>query len=656
MTPEEIAEMDKISGIQTAPPNAVDSDARINELKALRESRPKSFMEKAGGFVGDVIKTPFRVAEEAKKSSMEKGAAIAEQLINKPHMTIPEQATGGAEISKQATGIAATPALQLWNESIGRVVNPLVEKAAGGIGDFIKGAAPEFSQSWDKVPEVWRKFVTDLLQTGANVSMVGGPMAIAKNPALVAKPIKKTAEITKDIVTKPIKSAKKLMNKSTAIKTHEEIAAVPENEVYKLNSVDRGIRKEIDNTRLKEKHSAETEELMTKIENERNLTEAEKVKQFESLAKKQEQEIAGSNQKFAELEQNARDVFEKRKSEAESEMANLEKEYEKGTLEKTIEIRPDIVEGLRKNSEVFETMTEEAFAKSPAGGNAAINTKAISNKIEKMFKNELNPEISIQQMKETLGIADGETITARELYNNIKAAKQEISSSSKAGNRVYSAEEYNLTKILSEAGDELKKVGVDMSEANAFWRKHAETRDNIVKKIKPFRANEYDAGTFADMIKRQAEGKVKALREENFVGDVEKLIGENVTNEAKVAYSKYADKKALVDNLNDEISKVGSMTNTEAKAELSRIKQKYEAMTEAQKANFDEISGMKKGQFEKELADLEKAQSIEASSLKTAQDITDQMARRLEIKKTLVKYAFWAFGMFSVGRGASMVL
>ena len=85
--------------------------------------------------------------------------------------------SGSAGIFKNLTGALSAPVSSTWNQTIGKVANPVIESTLGAGADVIKGAFPEIAQSWDTVskehPQL-AKTITDLLQSAGNVAMVAG--------------------------------------------------------------------------------------------------------------------------------------------------------------------------------------------------------------------------------------------------------------------------------------------------------------------------------------------------------------------------------------------------------------------------------------------------------------------------------------------------
>ena len=158
------------------------------------------------------------------------------------------------------------------------------------------------------------------------------------------------------------------------------------------------------------------------------------------------------------------------------------------------------------------------------------------------------------------------------------------------------------------------------------------------------------------MIKGQAEGTIPAIHEQNFMNDVESLLGKSLSSKAKEAFAKITDKKTFVDNMNKEITRISSLSDASLKQETSMIKQKYEAMNDAQKANFDETLGQKKGQFEKDLSELEEQQATEKAGLKSTLSKIDQQARRREIISKIIKYTLFGFGSYNIGRVTGIIL
>lgn len=203
--------------------------------------------------------------------------------------------------------------------------------------------------------------------------------------------------------------------------------------------------------------------------------------------------------------------------------------------EETIAMKPKAQQMMKNASQEYISLTGEATDGSPAL-KKTITTADLSNKIDSKF--EYNPEIA-SALKNDLGIkppeavAEGEatppeqTLTNQQILDKARSLMQDVSKTARTGGKVYSPAEYQAMQKYSFLMETLGDNGVDMTEANKFWKQWAPVRDRIVREIKPFDDADIAKMPFTSTLQRagatpttpgQAASKLDA---QNFINEIE---------------------------------------------------------------------------------------------------------------------------------------
>ncbi len=204
--------------------------------------------------------------------------------------------------------------------------------------------------------------------------------------------------------------------------------------------------------------------------------------------------------------------------------------------QKRVALKEPFKQLMRDSSQEYVSLTGEAVKDNP-NLTKTITNESLASKIDSKFEG--NPEIATS-LKQDLGIEapsstplpEGEapkpqTSTNQELLDKAREIMAGVSKSAKTGGSTYSSAEYEAMKKYSFLMETLGENGVDMTEANKFWREWAPVRDRGVKSIQPFDDSNVKKGSLGSTLNKatvtpstpaQAAAKLDA---QNFVKELE---------------------------------------------------------------------------------------------------------------------------------------
>lgn len=245
------------------------------------------------------------------------------------------------------------------------------------------------------------------------------------------------------------------------------------------------------------------------------------------------------------------------------EAENLQTELATTSRDKVLELRPKIVKAMGEQSKIYRSLIDAEMA---GKENIPIQVEELKTYIDTQFGE--NPG-QAAAVKERLGLmeqpakplkkgqvptieAGAETKTLGDLYKQTKDLKQDISAGAKSGTKTFSPSDKLTDDAIHTLTDFMKKSGVDFREANQFWSRYAPIRNQLAVEAKPFLQTGTQTKTFANTLKRVSEGK--DINNENFIDEVENLVGEPITKEAKgiVAKLDAVEKAKIADKLEAE--------------------------------------------------------------------------------------------------------
>lgn len=379
-------------------------------------------------------------------------------------------------------------------------VAPYVSKAIAKYG------TPFYEKIVGYIPEASRSVFKNLASHADSLL----PSTEGKIP-VVSDAINKGNEMFSSAVNKPFEVAGSIKNKvveSVTPKTLDQILATPEEQLYKLSKAERDVYF------ANERHQVDMDNLM---ERNRIATEASQGKQAVK----------------DELSKN----IEKMKTEAQ----DLSQRMATASRDEVLRLRPKIVDALGRQSEEYRRLVDEELL--PLKGT---NIQKLELK-EFVEKQNVNDPIRAKAINDRLGISEGgsgaksKPTTVGELYNKTLQFGQEIRSVIKNKTRVFTPDEKLTDDTIHTIVDFLKEKGVDLSKARKFWARYAPIRNQLVREAKPFLQTNTDTGTFANRLVKIAKGK--DINNQNFINEVENLLGEKVGSSVKDLFSKLSAKQ-----------------------------------------------------------------------------------------------------------------
>lgn len=551
-------------------------DKELSSLKESGELNFKSFTERntaqnvLGAFLDPIIRTGVRGGQAIANVGLEginklSGGALdkytpegnlsqaLDRSLNTP-MKVPILGTvidpvkgitkkkiAGDALGTLALGIPSAPvaggaigasmALQEEGDTSDVAINTVVGALGGKILEFgFKAVAPYIEKAVTKygtpmveklaqyVPEGSKKFMDDLASkiptpsTSGKILPEGASKVIAKGEEIIAKADDLVNETGSKILAKGKEKlvdpfANKIKTKFKT-RTPEEILATPEADVVKLGKEER--KYYFDNIK-------------------------------ESIAKKADETEKAIQAKLeAGLEKTTKQA------------TDLQRELEVAGRDEVVALRPKIRKALGEQSKEYRRLVDEEIS---AVDDFTVSKDEMTQYVDKRFAE--NPE-QAQNIKNILGMGEsGTDTTIGKIYEKTQSLGKEIAGSAKKGARVYTPEEKATDDAISTLLDFMRDArGVDLKVARQFWAKYAPIRNQLVSEAKPFVQSPVQTKIFANTLKRVASGK--DVNNENFIKEVEKLVGEKLGVKSKSLLKKISlnDKKMVANKLEAEMKRV----------------------------------------------------------------------------------------------------
>lgn len=160
-------------------------------------------------------------------------------------------------------------------------------------------------------------------------------------------------------------------------------------------------------------------------------------------------------------------------------------------------------------SNTYQELADKAFTESGAAKD--ITHEDVRDQLDSLVKESGDIEESqklVNQVKSDLGVNPVEkvpevdketgqsiinteeppepTISTKDMHQVAKSYQQQIGRSARNGSRVYTPSEYEALQKYQIIMELLQKNGVDLSEANSYWREWKPLQNEMNKQIKPF--------------------------------------------------------------------------------------------------------------------------------------------------------------------------
>ena len=226
------------------------------------------------------------------------------------------------------------------------------------------------------------------------------------------------------------------------------------------------------------------------------------------------------------------------------EAKQLDYDFTTKTIEEAQSLKPKVLDAMRKNSDEYRKLVDAEIA--PVR-ETYVSDDSIMQSIRNRFPSDpYSPDpYKADRIIKEMGLKEGSTRKVGELYDALKGEKAAISSGGKTGNKVFTSSDMDRTDKISALSDALKENGVDLKNANEFWKNYAPMRDKIVKNINPFKPEGAESGsfnTFTNMVKNSL-AKPDA-KNANFIKATEDMLGVKIGNpQTRAAFEKLSAKQ-----------------------------------------------------------------------------------------------------------------
>ncbi len=220
----------------------------------------------------------------------------------------------------------------------------------------------------------------------------------------------------------------------------------------------------------------------------------------------------------------AKQAGEKSVEEAKAKISKTSQQLADMNEQKRVALKEPFKQTMRDMSQEYVTLTGEAVKDNPAL-TKTISSENLGGKIDSKFEND--PELGAE-IKKDLGIGgEDKDLTNQEILDKAREIMANVSSAAKAGGRTYTSDEYMAMKKYSFLMETLGDNGVDMSQANKFWREWAPVRERGVKAIQPFDDSNVKKGNLSSTLNKAAvtpttpAQAVSKLEAKNFISELE---------------------------------------------------------------------------------------------------------------------------------------
>lgn len=551
MQPQQMTTADFANSIRTKYPTGKSSDGRMyseipdRELAQKIVTKYPVYQSRLSDFTPEQqnqanTKAAFGEAVNKIKSSYGEATAASADPNMGIMSKIGKQLEGGLGIASGLYSAAQAPisgVIKTVSDAVSD--NPTVQKATNSpvvapVLDFANKLKAPLDQVAQTHPEV-AKNIGDLLNVFLSTMAATEIPGVVKNASEVftqgAKATTKIPGEIKTAVTDKMASTKQAVSTKIGGKTPQEILATPETDVYKLSQPER-----------------------------------------EYYMKNQKETLAKSH---ADVEAKVKQELKTKTEASQKQIEDLNKEVEQTAYNKTVKLKPKAVKVFGEQSKVYRSLVDEEIAQH---ADVKISQAELKQFIESKYAD--NPELG-KSMVNKLGITDeakpgfpNSDTNIGDIYQKTKSLKQDIGTGAKKGNRVYTAEEKFTDDAISTLSDFMKSKGVDLSEANKFWREWAPLRDKIITKLKPFDAGGFETKTFSKILTDTAKGDI---HNQSFIKAFEDALGEPITKETKAAFEKLTDaqKTKLANELDAEM-KIAENKLAQEKATKSLTDSQFE--------------------------------------------------------------------------------
>lgn len=342
--------------------------------------------------------------------------------------------------------------------------------------------------------------LSSILHVGTVAGTALGAAGIAGEVAQGVKQVVSETPEALSSAANTVKTAASDLKNKFSPQSEAKIVATPESQVHKLNPLERDYWFKKQTEQITEKSSA----VNARVKQDLQVSSDKSAKELETLQKK--------------LAVTSRD--------------------------KVLELRPKIIKAMGEQSKTYRGLVDEAMS---GKEDLPVDNQRIKDFVDSRFAEDPGRAAAI---KDRLGLTEQvdplsgkptqlkPQTTLGEIYSKTKGLKQDLS----AG-KVFTSDDKLTDDAIHILSSYMKGQGVDLAEANQFWAKYAPVRDQLVSEAKPFVQSGTQTKTFAKTLERVAKGT--DVNNENFINEVENMIGEPISKEVSAVVKKLdANQKA----------------------------------------------------------------------------------------------------------------
>lgn len=513
-----------------APSSRADEIRGIGKQAAraqqIKENQPESVASGAVKAYGEQIKNaPKDIFNELNRGNLEEDKSVSKN----PVIRAGENALGGtakvletifAPFGAAAKGLTDNISKNIENKI--DINNPVV----GKIADFVQKNVNAITKMTNDHPEAARNLSnTFAIVLAALSGKEGGKIVPEMGKGLDAEILPGSFKNPMPLIESTKSTVKNLAE--GAASTIEDVAAGAKNVASKAGAKVAGKASDLIKGR------PEAEILTTKPEDVYKLAPKEREVWFNNEKTKVNTQYETTSQQIKQRLQTQAEATTKTAE-------DLNKQLATASRDKVIELRPQIVKTMGEQSKTYRSLIEEAMAgkedvsvsKSKLGQFIDANTKDADQAAQIKAKLGINP-----------GPKGGQPVgktTFGDIYDTAKSIKQDISSAGAKGTRTFTSDDLMADKSVKMLTDFMNKEGgIDFKDANKFWSKYAPIRDQMVAEAKPFNTAGTKTKTLANTLSRVAQGK--DVNNENFVNQMEGLLGKSINSENKAIVAKLGE-------------------------------------------------------------------------------------------------------------------
>lgn len=529
----------------------------------------------------------------------------------------------GIKFRKRMEGFAE--ATERGEQTVAEQVFQTAGAGLTGVGEAVGALVPE------TVTNIFGKMAKPMLENKDTQTVIGEWSKLIKdletNDPRLARNLTATLENTLGVLGAVEAPGMVNLVAKTAVKTVPKVATAVETATKAKKSIAESLRI---NPRKMEEILAVPADKVKKLpineqkvwyDNKKDLLKKETSEMTEQASKHFKEASEQATKQFAEKKSLLSENTKKAVSEYEKEAVKLERELAETARDKVIELRPKIIEGMRRQSDTYRKLVDDAMADKK---DLTIDKDDFKSFIDEKFAeddfmaNAVKQRLGLVEQVDPLSVSGAKvglemrktTTTIGEMHQKTKDLRQTVS---KSPTRAYTPKDKITDDAIDTMLSYMKQNGVDLSEANQFWARYAPIRNKMIREAKPFIQSGIETKTFAKTLERVAKGA--DVNNEVFIGEVEEILGESITDDLRQVIGKI-----------DDVEKRRIATEMQKKLDELDLEAQEEAIRKGIKESDEKTSKYISTKKEQEL-----------KRIKDVEFETNRIARRRQVIKDFLK-------------------